>query len=835
MSNENVKNLTDTVQGREKEINLEPVANQTLEDVAVHDFFSYEFLIEPTDTGILDVKDLSVFGGKYIDKLQEQGASFEMLEYTAAFLTSLESVVHDAFKRAIPSAHNYSSSPKTKHNVASVSLISSAGFVMRQLYLRESSFIMSLLDRYGKRPSFLNENVYSAFLREARKIHNFASGQLAFDDTRPHSNKAIFSWFTMDFGAALEDRADLPFDYPFEIYPSQSVNFGIAVTYRQRWKTLGIQRGEVVKTIPLGPGQTEKVTTKITRRKKMSRNMESTKESETSTETTDTTKDSSEIVGEASDSFKWNVNAEAGYSGFGYSAKVSAGMEGSQASSSKETTSNLSEAMKKTASKLKSQTKLTVMTESESSFEQESFSEIHNPNDELALTYFYHSLQHQYEVFTYLAEVRNVVFVAERVPSPAEINATWVRKYDWILIKSLKDESFSNILNELIQDLDEPDLIDADNNHYEDMLDKASINFAQFKTIGEGAGQGGLSVPDIYSEPQQQFDRYLREKAIRRRSNRLRDVRRKRLYDHIRQNILHYCRAIWAAEDNDQRLMRYRKEGRTASIQWQGNLINDEEPLEALTNLTPTDVSVPLQDILDPTGPIGFTGNYIVFPLRPIDSTGNSDVSPVELVDGLFNVTLPLQEVLNQVMRAPYASNRGLHDPSLEIFVNEAVEFIDPLADKTEDVADTLFFKNPTDDMVFDFLSFMPDFTDLLIDDDSVRRILNGQLENPISARDWGHYLHRKNATRRFLVDSNNLYIGIHVGEGTALEPFKHAHRYIDVLHAAEKLEAEKLKNARREAHTLTPGEYDPDISKVVIAPGNITDDAAGTASGDDG
>ena len=124
----------------------------------------------------------------------------------------------------------------------------------------------------------------------------------------------------------------MPLDYPFELYPSCSVNFGIAVVYRQRWKPLGIQSGEVVKTIPLGPGQTEKVTTKITRRRKRTANMESSTETETSSEESDTTKDSSEIINDASDSQKWNVNAEAGYSGWGFSAKVSAGISGSEAS-----------------------------------------------------------------------------------------------------------------------------------------------------------------------------------------------------------------------------------------------------------------------------------------------------------------------------------------------------------------------------------------------------------------------------------------------------------------------------------------------------------------------
>jgi hypothetical protein len=46
-----------------------------------------------------------------------------------------------------------------------------------------------------------------------------------------------------------------------------------------------------------------------------------------------------------------------------------------------------------------------------------------------------------------LAEVQNVVLVAERLPKPAEICLSWVRRHDWILAKVLLDESFRDALD----------------------------------------------------------------------------------------------------------------------------------------------------------------------------------------------------------------------------------------------------------------------------------------------------------------------------------------------------------------------------------------------------
>jgi hypothetical protein len=832
MPTEDFNAVTETLLGAPLKNTPAPISDRTLENVVYQDFLTYRYLLDPADTRVLELSGLTPSGSKFIDALEEQSASFETLDYIAEFLGLLEALVISAFDQAIPTAQN-----TNRFGVMQPTLNSptdTARKVLHQLYTTEPFELWSLLDHHAKTPNFLWDFLFPTFMREARKIHRQYSGQVMANPDG-HSSPG-FRWAGLQFGLSEGPSTHVPLDYPFEIFPANATNIGIALIYRQRWRPMGMQPGEVVRTVPLGPGQIEKVSTKITRRRKSKQDFESSSESETSTETSDTTKDSSEILNEASRSKKWNIEAEASYGGFGFGGSVSAGTEGAQASSSKETTSSLSEVMEKTASKIKKQSKVSVSTETETGFEQESASTITNPNDEIALTYYYHTLQQQYEVFTYLAEVRNVVFVAERVPAPIEVNETWVRQHDWILAAALLDQSFSETLGELISDVDEEDLLGAqETDPYRATLLAAQGKFASFNTNG-GGGDGGLSLPDIYSEPQRQLDSYLRDKAERTRSNARREMRRRRLYDHLRQNILHYCRAIWAAEDADQRALRYRKEGRTVPIVWEGPLIDADQNTVSLSDLAPNGVTADLGDILDVTGPIGYSGNYAVFPLRQLDPD-QLDAS-VLINDAAIpvTITLPLQEVLNQAMRAPYARGGRLRDPALALFEAEAETIIRHAENKQDVAADALTYEAPSDALVHEIVSYLPEKAALLVDATGVLRAPGGKLQNPVSLVDFASFLHRRNGTRRFLVESNNLYVSIHRGDGTALEPFKQAHRYLDVLQAQEDLVATRLKNQRRTEHMEDPGGYDPDIEKVVIVSNDdLARNAAGHESDTDG
>lgn len=410
-----------------------------------------------------------------------------------------------------------------------------------------------------------------------------------------------------------EPLEELPPSYPFEPFAIGSVNFGLQLIYRQDWIALGTRSGEIVRTLPLGPQQTEKVSIKAVRKLKSARTSEIATSVETATESSNATKDSQEVVEEASNSFNWHTEASASAS-FGYgSAGFSAGMGGENASSSRDTKSTLNEAMEKTASKLRTDTKIVVSTEVEETSDFTRVSEISNPNDEIAVTYVYSRLQRQYELRTYLSDVNLVAFIGERVPAPSEVDGAWIRRYDWILSRVLLDESFRADLDAIRAGRPSgAEVGDGIDPAIESVMDSLSSGIPDYADV---SGR----VPDFFQNPQQAYERELERSRARSAADRqyYRSLNRVRL--HIFDNVLHYMRAIWSSEDPDQRLLRY-SQIRVAT-NW-----------EFVTTGTPTSGGIPgyyapaihsyerdtapLSEMINPTGPIGYAGNYAAFYLK---------------------------------------------------------------------------------------------------------------------------------------------------------------------------------------------------------------------------
>ena len=808
-----------------------------LEDESVHEFAKYEFLLEPDDLEGFETDQLSAGGVAFSEGFEANGASVEAVEYIIDLLMRLEACVRYALLEGTPTKPNNSSNV---HLGQAFDLIQSPVTYVLGLLYNSHSDLIARIARVDVVFPRLFRILYKWIRSHAVKIEKAANSHSAVvaPNKGGFSGGPGFDWREFveyvegrravaaklkqlsSFGSGSYGALPNEIENTFAVYPERSVNVGIALLYRQRWKTLGIQPGEVVKTIPLGPGQSEKIKTKIVRRRKTVRNMESASETETSSESTDTVKDSSEIVNEAASKFEGSLEAKASYGvggvGFGGSAKATASY--SKEKSSKNTASSLSETMKKTASKVRRQTKVTVTTETEDTFEGEMTSEVHNKNDEKALTLQYSTLQTQYDVYSYLWSVRNAIFVAEDVPAPYEIDADWVRRYDWILAQTLLDESYRTTLNEIIQDVELDELVEFGNaqNPYRRAMNEANNSFASFDSDIGSLG-GGLSIPDIYSKPLDQFEALRASEAERRRQNRIRDLRHARLFHHISQNMLHYCRAIWSREDDEQRLLRYRKEGRTVPLTWAGSLPSDAA--DGL-DIAPVGLGVHLDEVVADIEPIGMTGNYLVFELADGIELGDTTVQNGEAV-------FSLEQVLD-ILRGPYRGpDDKLRDPAWDEFLGVAESAI------TDD-GDAL--RKISDQDTHDYLSFFPERTDEFTDQDgNILRDQDSLLTGIITVEQWADYLLRKNGTRRFLVDSNNLYVNLVLGDGVALEPFKQAHRYIDVLTAAEEHRAHELKNQRRDLLKDEPSAFDPDISKVVVVPGGAQgSDIAGGLLEDD-
>jgi hypothetical protein len=415
----------------------------------------------------------------------------------------------------------------------------------------------------------------------------------------------------------------LPPNYPFTPFTPDTVNFGFMMIYRQTWTPLGTQPGEVVRTLPLGPRQAEKIGIKLVNTTRSSRSSESTRSLETSTEASATSKDSSEIVDEASSKFHWDVNADASGPIEMVEVGVSAGMGGELASSSRETKSRLNETMKKTASRLRSDTKIVVTLEREQQDERSQYSEIVNPNDEIAVTYVYSRLQRQYEIETHLATVDAVVYVAERVPAPKEVTGDWIRRHDWIIARALLDESFRDDLDVVRNhEYSSPVVEPIDANIQRLMQTISGTADATPGGIPDYSGVGG-TIPDLFQNMQQAYEREVeRQRARTAESERYRRAVR-RLRAHLYDNILHYCHAIWSAEDPNARYLRYR--AIRVPIRWEfigtgapiGHTIEGQFAPAIANQQTDTAMLV---DLIDLAGPVGYCGNYAVYRLRVSDA-----------------------------------------------------------------------------------------------------------------------------------------------------------------------------------------------------------------------
>ena len=397
----------------------------------------------------------------------------------------------------------------------------------------------------------------------------------------------------------------------FQPFQPGSVNFGLQIVFRQAWTPLGVQQGEIVRTVPLGPGQSETVSVKVVRRKKSQTQAEIATSLEQATESSAATKDSTEVVEEASEAMNWSVEAEGSVNYGMASGSLKAGMGGENAASSREAKSRLNETMAKTVGKIRRETKVIVSHEHELTSESTRTSEIKNTNDEVAVTYVYSRLQRQYEVFTYLAQVNTVIFVAEDVPTEKDLDRAWFQRYGWILSRVLLDDSFAADLATVRSF--HGDLSDGD-----DAIDEKLTKIVN--KVGQGIPYGSATgtPPDVLSAPQEAYERELERKRERGAARRAHDRSLGRLRRHVADNLLHYCRAIWRSEDPDTRMMRYSTVD--VPVRWALEPVERGYEEGARMVWVPAPQSAAdtekLSDLVNPAGPIGFAGNYAVFYLR---------------------------------------------------------------------------------------------------------------------------------------------------------------------------------------------------------------------------
>lgn len=609
-----------------------------------------------------------------------------------------------------------------------------------------------------------------------------------------------------------EPPAETPqYGHPFDLFDPNGphANVGLRFIHRQEWRPLGTQPGDIVRTLPLGPAETKKVSTKIVRRTKVARTTEQMKSVETSTETADTSKDSAEVANEASKTFGWHAEAEAnGRWGWG-SAKVSGGLEGESASKSRETSSHLSESMQKTANRIRTDSKVVVSTEEETQFEATSASEIRNPNDEIAVTYVYQKLQTQYSVFTSLVDVTPVVMVAEPVPLPAQVTAEWVKRHDWILARALLDDSFRETLGALSQTAP-PAAAGTAVDDAKGVLDDA---VASLDALAKSASTSlSLRDIDVTQEAQRGYRDALGAEAERSRQRTLRATQEERLLQHFRDNVLHYCRAIWSQEDPEQRILRYRRLGIVVPTQFEyegGVALADLlEAIAAGGGLRPEIFGkfiapdpaglVPVADVIERSVPIGFVGNYAVFRIKP-EYLRSETFQPLQILLSPYLEPVP----------GGAADERRVVDPEL-LALRDKYEGVDVSAEVAGratrlDMIDTV----PELRLRYQLARELDG-----ADEDGGGAVAELLDDDAAFEAAYPDYLFRTSRTQKIVLDTNNLVVDVRPGRGSVMEAFKRAHRLLDVRRA-------ELENVRREK-LIDNGRYgDPEIEKVTVVTGD--------------
>ncbi len=259
---------------------------------------------------------------------------------------------------------------------------------------------------------------------------------------------------------------------------------------------------------------------------------------------------------------------------------------------------------------------------------------------------------------------------------------------------------------------------------------------------------------------------------------------------HIKDNILHYMQAIWSYEPNDQRYFRLYKEEVFFPQQSRTELrVRPAQPDDTDTAYLPGiakpnvvieglgapewtgdhNETKPLNEIADLDKPLGFKGNYMLFPLKECNLI--TDFMMSEFVDGYF----------------------GVRDPdTLSEFTNEELAEYGKLLQRD---ADTLRNNGHTDHA---------DAKESEVN--LVTAIIGQRLDSTYRDVDT------------ISLPTGQLYMEALVGTNTLLEPFKQAHRGYDAFSAREDLRRKGLENLRYAARMVgdTPDLDDPEIDKKI-------------------
>jgi hypothetical protein len=650
--------------------------------------------------------------------------------------------------------------------------------------------------------------------------------------------------------------------YAFTIFGAndkeRSINFGIVATFRQEWAPVAYQAGQLVKTIPMAPKQTQKIVISKKKKKTVARNQVDKASSMRRQESSETSRAEDEIVKKARAKTNFNLQSDGTYN-FGIaegSAETTIGRDAEDDSA--ETKKDFREAVFKAAQEYKNENILEVKEETTLEEEETITSEISNPNEELACTFLFYELQRRYRMHEELHRITPVVLVAQEVPTYDRITDAWLIAHDWVLKRTLLDDSFRPALDylatryfgdekalihlgqdlmlhrRLVEDLKREVLsLEKKKDTAYDQLQHSIQELAEqvrneskdgawndIKDFFGGGGEAPEAARVIEQGARDAFEKAAAEAkdmtmrlerevaALQAASERYQKVLQdynnwkiqiERLKLHVKDNILYYMQGIWTHEVPDQRYFRLFQ------------------------------VKVPTFEHIE--GENGGTSYTVIDTSddKIVVSTDNDEVEEASAVD--FEITPQLRVRFDEANLKSLVEVADL-DKLLGFKGNYAIFplrqsnpltdiLMDPYVNTAFGQILGLFDPDEAGNMSrHDFAKFVVCLHEALGDEefDKIKDALKSQYKRIL--------LTANRPGEEIIVPSGSLFIELLPGKHALLEDFKLLHRQIDVRKAMAATRHDELENLRLAARLLESKEHielleDAEIEKKVIIEGN--------------
>ena len=629
--------------------------------------------------------------------------------------------------------------------------------------------------------------------------------------------------------------------YAFDVFAKNSINFGIMVTYRQKWIPETYQVGDLVSTIPLAPKEIRRYTTrKVTKKTRATKELEDQLQTRR-TESSDTGRVEAEIVAKAQERTNFNVAAKESFGGEdAWQVESTQNFGGEQAKQSERAKRDFRENVQKSAQEYRQEHRVEIDTSESEEFEETSFHEIQNPNDELTVTYLFYELQRTYRISEKIRKLTPVILVANDVPAPHEIDDAWLLAHDWVLRRTILDDSFRPALDYLCDSFvgaevnirlleanvlvhrnvvlavkqevevqaailrrDEQDVLEAVRDLGQSQQQQGIVDIVKriFDPIGiTGTADTGVvtAAEGMLDYAKETRDRADRERArllsqleiamnalqgaVDKLSTAVREHYDKvlevdRLRVHVKENILYYMQAIWSHEPPDQRFFR---------------IYNIDVPVITAKSST---VNVEIA-----------RGSSAIDALLERD-TGVATIRmpAVEVVQKKLVEVADLDTVLGYVgnytifaLKENNLLTLCMMQDYLEVGEQLWVRDPDELADYT--VAD-----------LEQLASCLHEHDKDLYDEhrEDLKKLLVQRLESARADDDL------------VVVPTASLYVEALVGTHPLLEDFKLLHRALDVKKVQAEVRHAELENVRLTARVLKGKDEDPDIEKKIVVQTN--------------